>query len=694
MNRPIPPLGRILLSTGAALLALGAVGAQAQTPRGTAATVLAAGTDETLLQAREALRRKDQAALNAAATSLQRARHPLVQWADYWALTNRLVEARQADLDAFYARWPGTYVEDRLRNDWLLELGARRDWAGIRAEFPRFRMNDDREVTCYALITQHEDGVDVRAAARAAWLAQREADDGCQLLARTLREAGRLSDADIWAKARSATEANRPRALRAAVALIDPGLEDVADALWKDPQRWLQRPARPRAAVSFELELLALMRLAAADPEAAAAQLEALAPADDAGRARLPLLHQALAWSQVARQSALRLQTQALDQALRAWKAWDAAARPGGEVPFSGEALAWQVRAALRAPESDARRWPLVQVAIDAMASADRADEAWTYWRARAALAQAGAGPAGEAARQQGRETLQALSTRLSFYGKLATEELGLRVALPAAPAPLTDAERAAARQRPGLERALQLIALGLRSDGNREWNFTLRGLTDRELLAAADLACSREVWDRCINTSDRTRTEIDLRQRFPTPFREQVVAKARQTGLDPAVVFGLIRQESRFIMDARSHVGASGLMQLMPATARWTAQQLGLAWSPALINDRDLNLLLGNTYLKRVLDDFGGSLAMAAAAYNAGPGRPRRWREGATVEAAAWAEGIPFNETRDYVKKVLSNSVYYAAALGQPVPSIKARLGPPIAPRAPGEPAPNRELP
>ncbi|MCZ8110850.1 MAG: transglycosylase SLT domain-containing protein [Betaproteobacteria bacterium] len=693
MSRPTPPLGRFLLCTGAALLALGTTAVGAQAPRG-GAGVLAAGTDDTLLQAREALRRKDQAALAAAAASLQRARHPLAQWADYWALTNRLVEARQADLDAFYARWPGTYVEDRLRNDWLLELGARRDWANFRVEFPRFRMNDDREVTCYALLTQHEDGVDVRAAAQAAWLAQRELDDGCQLLAGTLRAAGRLSDGDVWAKARAAAEANRPRALRAAVALIDPALERHAAELWENPQRWLERTARPAAPQSFELELLALMRLAATDPDAAAAQLTALAPPADAGRARLPLGHQALAWAQVARQSGLRLQPQALDHALRAWAAWDAAARPGTPAPFSAEALAWQVRAALRAPESDSRRWPLVQRAIDAMAPAERADEAWAYWRARAVLAQAAPGPAGEAARQGAREALQALAPRLSFYGKLATEELGREIVPPPPPAPLTEAEQAAARQRPGLERALQLIALGLRSEGVREWNFTLRGMADRELLAAAEMACAREVWDRCINTSDRTRAEVDLRQRFPTPFRSQVVAQARRTGLDPAVVYGLIRQESRFIMDARSHVGASGLMQLMPATARWTARQVGLTWSPAMINDRDVNLLLGNTYLKRVLEDFGGSLAMATAAYNAGPGRPRRWREGASVEAAAWAEGIPFNETRDYVKKVLSNSVYYAAVLGQPVPSIRALLGPPIAPRPPGEPAPNRDIP
>jgi soluble lytic murein transglycosylase len=218
-----------------------------------------------------------------------------------------------------------------------------------------------------------------------------------------------------------------------------------------------------------------------------------------------------------------------------------------------------------------------------------------------------------------------------------------------------------------------------------REWNFTLRGLDDRRLLAAAQWACEREVWDRCINTSDRTRSEVDMAQRFPTPFRDEVLAQARRSGIDPAYVYGLIRQESRFVLDARSSAGAAGLMQLMPATARWTAKKLGLDWRHERLADRSANLLLGTSYLRLILEDFEGSQALAAAAYNAGPGRPRRWREGMPVEPAIWAETIPFNETRDYVKKVLSNAVYYAALLGGAAPSLKTRLGGPIGPREPG---------
>ncbi len=146
--------------------------------------------------------------------------------------------------------------------------------------------------------------------------------------------------------------------------------------------------------------------------------------------------------------------------------------------------------------------------------------------------------------------------------------------------------------------------------------------------------------------------------------------------------------------MDARSHVGASGLMQLMPSTARWVAKKLGLAYSAEMITNRNINIKLGSSYLKLVMDDLGGSQAMAAAAYNAGPSRPRRWREGPTLEVAAWAESIPFNETRDYVKKVLSNATYYAALLGNERPSLKSRMGKLIGPRDPAISSPNPDLP
>jgi soluble lytic murein transglycosylase len=647
---------------------------------------LAQGEHLVVLEAREALRKKDKAQL-AAATVAGR-QHALAPWIDYWELSNRLGAAQVDEIEAFYARWPGTYVEDRLRNDWLLELGRRRDWANFSRDFPRFRMNDDREVTCYALLTQHLAGQDVREAARNAWFAQRDLDDGCNLLASTLFAAGQLTENDAWQEARTSIENNRPRAARAAAGFVSPAAGNAVAELSENPARFLARKPGGDSGQGAELATLALLRLAGNDPQAAA-QL------NERWQSALPKHLAALAWAGTAKQAAQKLMPEAVPYYQRAWALRrDAPAAKRDLAPWSDDMLAWQVRSALRFDGPDGERWNLVNTALQAMSAEEQKDAAWVYWRARALQGTAKAGADGEAERLAARQMLESISGQMHFYGKLAHEELGGTVALPPRPAALSAAERDAARRNPGFERALLLISIGLRNEGVREWNYTLRGLGDRELLAAAQLACDREVWDRCINTSDRTRQEVDMAQRFPMPFRQDVVTQAREIGLDPAYVYGLIRQESRFIMDARSHVGASGLMQIMPATARWTAKKIGLNYKPDMISDREVNLKLGTAYLKLVLDDFGGSQALAAAAYNAGPGRPRRWRDGPLMEPAAWAENIPFAETRDYVKKVMSNSVYYSALLGTKPTSLKARLGPQIGPRDSRAPASDKDLP
>ena len=653
------------------------------------ASRLPTSAQSVFVAAQEAHRQADRARLSQLRNAASVQSHALASWLDYWELNLRLGSAQVEEVEAFYARWSGTYVEDRLRNDWLLELGRRRDWRAFLRDQPRFRMNDDREVTCYGLWAQHLAGQDVQAASRAAWMAQREPDDGCHQLAAALLAAQRLGHADVWQKVRLAAEFNRVRTAKVAASLLGSRLERQVSEALERPAKVVDRAMWPTSDEERQILLVALSRLAASDPEAAWRVL---------GRPemqRWPVDQQAMAWAGVAKQAALKLLPQASTGYRRAWEILRQASAGAVPAGWSDDALAWQVRSALRLPAQDAQRWSLVLWAVEAMSPAEQRETTWVYWRARALQALAAAGPGGEMQRQSARELLKSIASPLSFYGKLATEDLGLPVNLPTPAAALSAAERQAALEHPGLSRALMLIAWGLRSEGVREWNFSLRGMSDRELLAAAQLACDQQVWDRCINTSDRTRYEFDLSQRFPTPLRDAVNQAAREAGLEAAYVYGLIRQESRFILDARSHVGASGLMQLMPTTAKWTAKKVGMTWKPEFITDPSANLKLGTTYLKLVLDDFEGSAAMAAAAYNAGPGRPRRWREGATVEPAAWAEGIPFNETRDYVKKVLSNATVYAALMRpETPPSLKARLGAPIGPRSVASPQSNLELP
>jgi soluble lytic murein transglycosylase len=692
-------LGRTLRGTALrGLVAAMAVSALAWAPSACAQGTPEAqvqGGDATILEARDALRRKDRDRLAAARAAALADHHPLAMWADYFDLTNRLASAQQEEMDAFYARWPGSYVEDRLRNDWLLELGRRRDWQHFALDYPRFRMDDDREVSCYALFVDHLGGKDVREAARTAWYAQRDSDDACSQLAAALYAAKVLTSEDVWRKARLAIDAGRPRPAQQAVRILGPEAAKDFGAALDSPVRFL-RHASTAQRDAAELTALALLRMAGNEPGDAARLM------DERWSRRLPADLAAWVWASIGREAAQKLLPEAPDYYLKAEQrlaARKTAADESDDSHWSDDTIAWKVRAALRASAGvgsgiteGAGRWLQVLQGIDALPEAAQRDPAWVYWKARALRALAASSSEGAAQRAHALELLRSLAGQMSFYGKLAAEDLGQPIALPPPPPPLTAEERAAAAANPGLNRALQLIAIGLRSEGVREWNFSLRGMDDRGLLAAAQRACEREVWDRCINTSDRTRAEVDLAQRFPMPYRAQVVARAREIGLDPAYVYGLIRQESRFIMDARSGAGASGLMQIMPATARWTAKKTGIPYSADMLNDRDLNLKLGTSYLKLVLDDFEGSQALAAAAYNAGPSRPRRWRDGPLLEVAAWAENIPFPETRDYVKKVLSNATVYAALLSGDKPSLKARLGRLIGPRE--APEPNPDLP
>ncbi|WP_157256267.1 lytic transglycosylase domain-containing protein [Pelomonas sp. Root1217] len=639
------------MSRGAlALLLSAALSADAAPPAPPADADLA-------VQARDAWVKRDRKRLTAFVEAARAQNHPLAGWVEYFDLNARLSEVRQPEMDAFYARYPGSYVEDRLRNDWLLELGHRRDWANFRRDHANYQMRDDREVACYVLLADHLAGTKVDAdAARTAWMAQKDGDDGCQQLASAMVDAGQFKPDTVWAKARLATEQGRPRAARQAVALLaakpfDQKLAELQD----NAGRYLTRKARTSPRPEAELTALALARVAGNDPDQAGDLLQDK-------WSKLPADLQAWLWVQIGRQSALRLQDDALAAFARAEKL-------APDLPWTDDALAWHARAALRA------RQPAAALrAIERMTSVEQRDPAWVYWKARATRQQ-GDQPAARA-------QLAALATTpLNYFGRLAAEDLGLPTPLPPAPGPLTADERRAARSHPGLTRALSLINLGLRSEGVREWNFSLRGMGDRALLAAAQEACDREVWDRCINTSERTKAEIDIAQRYPTPHRAELQREAQAAGLDAAYVYGLIRQESRFVLDARSHVGAAGLMQVMPATAKWTAKKAGINYNAELMHDRDFNLRIGTQYLKLVLDRFEGAQALAAAAYNAGPGRPARWRDGPVIDAAIWAENIPFNETRDYVRKVLLGGAVYAQVLGLPATKLRERLGQSIGP-------------
>jgi len=477
MTGLIPLLRGALL---AACLATLAGGAAAQAPAKPDSKL-----DTTVVEAREAARKRDRNRLAAAKAAMQAGAHPLTPWVEYWDLTSRLPDVQVEDVEAFYTRWSGSYVEDRLRNDWLLELGRRRDWPALARDYPRFRMNDDREVSCWWLFTEHLAGKEVADAARPLWFAQREVDDGCNLLATALVDGKRFSQDDVYRKARLSLELQRPGAAKAALGLLGNGIAREAAEALDNPARYLRRGAAISRHAQ-ELRVLAVMRLAQSDADTAIGFM------DERG-INLSPSQAAWAWAYIGRQAAFKLSSEAAPSFQRAaslLQGADGRANPG----WSDDTLAWGVRATLRGT-APAQRWPLVLRLVDWMGPQEARDPAWAYWRARALHATAAGGTEGDAQRAEARRQQEALASGLNFYAALAAEDLGRAPSLPPAPAAPTPAERDAAANHPGLQRALLLVGLGLRDEARREWNFSLRGMDDRALLAAARLACERSDW-------------------------------------------------------------------------------------------------------------------------------------------------------------------------------------------------------
>jgi soluble lytic murein transglycosylase len=667
---------KLLLAVYTAALALAPLCAPAAPARAPAASSKElSASDQAFLNARDAVRIGDRERLAQNAARL--GDHALAGYIEYWQLLGRIRSAEPkaaADVAQFMRRHVDTYIADRLRFDWALVLASNSDYQAFEREAAQLAWwTDDAQFRCYLALSKYR-----RATAKQAEELAREArqllantkdaaGEGCIALTEALLADNRIS---VWDRVRALVEQNQlDTAKRIGVRALDAGGRPVDQKLLMQaidrPAAFLTAHERRLTEVQRELAIVAVVRLARDNPQDAA---------EYAGALNLLLTpeQRGIVWGRIGHMAALRL--------LREANEWY---RRGGENVGIGpdaarvdEVLEWQVRSALRAND-----WKMVKTAIERMSPALRDDPTWIYWYGRA-LHQAGR-PA------EAQDQFARIAQQFHFYGQLAAEELGQAIVLPPRAEAPTAEEVATFESNTGFVRAFKFYELGMRLEGNREWNWQMRGLSDRQLLAAAEFARKRGVLDRMISTSDRTKNEFDFAQRFPAPFRDSLIQYSAPLGLDENWIYGLIRQESRFIMDARSSVGASGLMQLMPATARYVAKRLNVAnYTPARVNELEVNLQLGTGYLKMVLDDLDGLPILATAAYNAGPGRPRAWRSSLTkaVEGAVFAETIPFNETRDYVKKVMSNSVYYAAlfdAKASPL-SLKARLGT-IAPKAAG---------
>ena len=619
---------------------------------------LAATTGEPFKAAREAVRAGDKARFERLVPKLQG--QGLDAYIEYWRLLLDMRKGDHAPILSFLSRYDKQYIAEQLRSDWLRHLGLTQQWALFDSQYPAL-VQPNQELRCFAMLSRLSRGdASVFNEAMPMWFTLADPPEPCVTVLETLVTTGRVRVNDVWTRVRLQFEATRLRAARQTVRHLpknetpDPRVMAV---VIDTPLQWLAKNEMfdKRKQTQRELAILAVSRIARSDPHQAARSLTQI-------QNRLEASEIEWAWSQIAWRGAMRHIPEALD--------WYGKA---GETQLSDSLIQWKARIALRN-----KNWTALQGTIQSMRPELASNPTWIYWHGRA-LREIGK-------TREGNTFFEKIAGQPHFYGHLAGEELGQLVTAPKRTTPSTREELERISTNPGILRSLALFRVDLRVEAVREWNWAMRGLDDRGLLAAATVAMQAHVYDRAISSADRTRTEHNFFLRYPAPFKGHISQAARNQALDEAWVYGLIRQESRFIINAKSSAGASGLMQLMPNTARWVARRIGIKdYHHSQVNNLDINLRLGTAYLRMVLEDLGSPI-LALAAYNAGPERARRWQADHPLEAAIYMETIPFSETRDYVKRVMSNTIYYAALFEGKDQSIKRRLVP-IGPRVPTDP-------
>lgn len=582
--------------------------------------------------------------------------YPLRPYLEYEDLRQRLASAPDEQIKAFIARHRGGYLGEHLRTAWLRELARKARWSAFLAVY---RPQEDITLQCLALTArlQVEPLETVLPDIVTRWQVGR--GSACQQPFARLYASGALSDAQLWERASVAMESGDISVAKDVASHFNTARYRGLFGLWL-------------RAVSAPLTLLR-----AADIE-------------DSGEGRRVVLH---GLARVARQD--------VDGARAAWQAMSQRLtfdeRERGRAARSIALAAASTRHAARialldavppdAVDVEVQRYQLRE-GVSLMAWQELArwtqrppqipDESlrWRYWHARA-VGELGRG-------EESMQLLRELASERDYYGFLAADRAGLEYQFREAPIGATRAELDALGARAGFIRSREFERVSLPQHAAREWNFEMKQLTARELEVAAVLASQWGRPERAIFALGMANAYDDLEIRFPLLYTELARKHAARRNLDVARVMAIIRSESAFNAGARSPVGALGLMQLMPQTARETARSASVRFdNPKALLEAGTNIALGTTYLAQMLARYDGNFAMAAAAYNAGPGRVRQWQGTQCMSSERWIEAIPFSETRGYVRRALFYAAIYQRRLKLPVmklnqvmPAIPARDG------------------
>ena len=603
------------------------------------------------VKAEQALARGDQAAFQHFSSRLHD--YPLLPYLEYQALRKRLKQADSREVSAFLKTHQDTPLASRLRAQWLNQLARQQRWSEYLAFY---RPSRSIERQCHRLNALIKTGKTDQALSEVAdiWLHGKSRPRACDPVFAVWSAAGHLSPDITWQRIEKAMEVGEWRLARYLGRTLTP-----ADQVWLE--RWISlyrtpAKARGKAAFSTSHPYREVMLSQAVRRQARWDGLKALDLWQDI-KPRYPFNANQI--QHVEHYIVRNLVRTPGDEAY---------AFVRGVAVGDGDLKVHEARIHAALLRED---WPQVIRWIAALPRDERDSERWTYWLARGLEANGDAVAARALYAQAARER--------SYYGFLAADRIGGDYQLEHVATPATAELVNQVADLSAVKRAAELFALERWVDARREWRWATADLDTQQLKAAAKLAEQRGWHDQAIFTLAKTGYWDDLELRFPMEYADLVEVNANLHDIDIAWVFAVMRQESAFMDDARSHAGAMGLMQLMPATARSVARQM-LKRKPPRRNELfepDTNIALGSAYLKQMKGELGDSAVLATAAYNAGPHRVTRWLPERTLPADIWIELLPFDETRGYLRRVLAYTVIYEKRLGRTPTRLQDRLHP-----------------
>jgi soluble lytic murein transglycosylase len=619
-----------------------------------------APADADLAQAREAFR--------AAYPEVERgnwapaARHaailePYVLWPDIRAAWFRasIKTADHGDVEAFLDEYGVLKPARELRYQYALHLADEDrldEYLSIYQQY--YQGLNIARLDCLALQAELEAGRDKRIVSRSMelWLVGRSQVRECDPVFANLKTRNILTKEHHAERFAMAIDQREFRLARYLSGPLPPEYRETATT-WlraqEDPRDFIRDKADDADTPILRRQLAyAVERIAFRDPRLAKQQWDSISVAfafEDAERA--PVSRHIALW-------AARLH----DEDAAAWLA---------DLPKAAQSVEtgrWLVRACLLAHD-----WPEVVRSIDALPADERERDEWQYWRAVALTKQ---GESAEAA-----ETLTKLAGERSYHGFLAADAMGIPYAMNETTVSDMPGVVDALLEMAPLVRARELFMVGLDSRGRSEWDAAITALPPERQLQAARLAHEWGWHSRAITTVASAGDFDQLELRYPLPWRADFRAHATAAGIPDSWAYGIARSESLFMRDVRSSAGAIGIMQLMPATGRSTAREISLPYAGlATLTDSNSNIRLGTWYLGKMYSRFDNNRVLATAAYNAGPHRVEAWLpDTGTLDARIWIANIPFNETRGYVRRVLTDEAIFHWRLTGQVQRLSAVL-------------------